>query len=73
MMWEGLALTRSAFPMQVKAGEEKKNSSFVKTGMINRKGQGFNLDNTGSEMNQRTMTAFPSQALLCNYVCIIKV
>ena len=26
MMWEGLALTRSAFPMQVKAGEKKKKN-----------------------------------------------
>lgn len=39
----------------------KTTCSFVKTGVINGKGQEFNLDNTGSERNQRSMTAFPSQ------------
>lgn len=69
-MWEGLALKGQHFWNRL--SKMKTTLSFVKTGVINGKGQGFNLDNTGLEMNQRSMAAFRSQALLCNHVHMVK-
>lgn len=59
-MWEELPLTNSSFLKQVTVGG-KQHWALSRPAWLNGKGQGFNLDDTGSETNWRSMANFTRQ------------